>query len=83
MPPNEHPAQTTSSEPTEDAIRENLNALLDLLAREVARRLPRQTNSRPKRQRQTPKYHPPSASYSEGQVMYSTPGSHRLGNTDV
>ena len=61
MPTNEHPAQTTSSEPTDDAIRKTLDALLDLLAGEVARRLPRQTDSRPKRQRQTSKYRPHSA----------------------
>jgi hypothetical protein len=61
MPTNEHPAETTPCDHPDEAIRQNLDGLLDLLAREVARRLPRQSEERPKRRRPASKRHPPSA----------------------
>jgi hypothetical protein len=62
MPTNDHPTQPSSCEVEEEVIRKNLDALLDLLAREVARRLPRETENGAGRSRRPSKEHPLSAS---------------------
>jgi hypothetical protein len=62
MRSDERVAPTATAEPTEDEIRKSLHALLDLLAREVAARLQKNSNTRSRRSRPAPKSNPGAVS---------------------
>jgi hypothetical protein len=59
---NKRVVPTAIAEPTEEEIRKSLHALLDLLAREVAQRLPKHGSTNVRRSRPASKSNPGSVS---------------------